>query len=254
MSSQQHHDKPAIILVHGFRGSPIGLQSIGKFLQKAGYQVFTPPIPPFGGAEDIIEYTPKTYADYLARFAHKKHLQKPILIGHSMGSIIAAATLYFYPNVFNHQAVLLSPISARTAKPFRLVAPLSALTPKGVVDYITTRFLFVPHNHSLFRETLQITHRCSNDQAPSKNKVMAAAKFSTKYAVGDFRPRKKILLLAGEKDRLIHKSQTQKLAQELAAEVIFLPNTGHLHNYEQPEETARAIINFLKAWTKVSFV
>lgn len=245
--SNSHHDKPAIILVHGFRGSPIGLQAIGQFLKESGYHVFTPPIPPFGGAEDLAEYTPKAYADYLVRFVRKQHLQKPILIGHSMGSIVVAATLYFYPNVFHNKAVLLSPISVRTAKPFRLIAPLSALTPKGVVDYITTRFLFVPHNHSLFRETLKITHSCSNDQAPSKAKVMAAAKFSTKYAVGDFQPRKQILLLAGEKDRLIRKEQTQKLADELAADVIFLPNTGHLHNYEQPKETAQAIIDFLKA-------
>lgn len=237
--------KPPIILVHGFRGAPIGLQAIANVLEKAGYQVFIPPIPPFGGTESLAEYTPKTYSDYLVRFTRKNHLQSPILIGHSMGSIIVSAALYYYPRVFNDRAILLSPISTRTARPFRAVAPLSALAPVKVVDYITTKYLFVPHNRSLFRQTLAITHRCSNTQPPTKKQVMSAAKFSTSHAVGDFHPHKRLLLLAGEHDRLIPKKQTEKLAQALQAEVTFLAGTGHLHNYEQPQETAQAILNFL---------
>lgn len=243
--SQSPSAKPAIILVHGFRGSPIGLKAIGDYLEQAGYQVFIPPIPPFGGAEELAEYTPKTYADFLVRFVKKNHIKRPVLVGHSMGSIIVAATLYYYPRIFDDRAVLLSPISTRTAKPFRLVAPLSALAPMRIVDYVTTRYLFVPHNRSLFHETLSITHHCSSDQPPTKKQVMSAASFSTKYAVGDFRSKKHILLLAGEQDRLISKKQTQKLAKAMQADVTFLTGTGHLHNYEQPQETAAAILDFL---------
>lgn len=239
-------NQPAIILVHGFRGSPIGLKAIGKELERAGYQVFVPPIPPFGGAESLDEYTPKAYAEYLLRFAHQHKLQAPVLVGHSMGSIIVAAALHYFPQEFADKAILMSPISVRTAAPFRLIAPLSALLPSRMVDYVTTKFLFVPHDRKLFRETLAITHECSNDHHPKKKQVMSAAKFSTKYAVGDFTSPKQLLFLAGESDHLIPKKQTEKLAEIMPATTVFLTNTGHLHNYEQSKETAQAILDFLQ--------
>lgn len=244
--------KPPILLVHGFRGSPIGLQAIGAELEARGYQVFIPPIAPFGGSKQPTKYTPETYTEYLSHFAKDHRLQKPILVGHSMGSIIVMAAISLHPEFFNSQAILLSPISERPAAPFRLISPLSGLLPSKVVDYVTTKFLFVPHDKTLFQETLAITHACSTDHPPRKSAVFNAAKFSTKYAVSSFTPSRtaKILLLAGAKDRLVPKSQTLALAKKLSAsaakvETKFLEGTGHLHNYEQPHATSAAIAEFI---------
>lgn len=238
--------KPALILVHGFRGSPIGLQEIAQILEQAGYQVLIPPIPPFAGAQKLPSYTPDSYARYLADFVKQQDINRPILIGHSMGSLVVAATLKYYPELFHQKAILMSPISKRTAVPFRMIAPLSALTPKAAVDYITTKFLFTPHDKALLKHVLEVTHDCSNDQPPVKSEVIQAAKFSTSYAITDFHIPKSVLLLAGANDRLISQAQTRAAAQQLNAKLDFLPNTGHLHNYEQPRETANAIIDFIK--------
>lgn len=246
MNAVLNTQKPVLILVHGFRGSPIGLKEIGDSLQQSGYQVFIPPIPPFAGAKKLPEYTPESYASYLKTFVNEHRLQKPILIGHSMGSIVVAAALESYPKLFHNKAVLMSPISKRTAVPFRMIAPLSVLAPKATVDYITTKFLFTPHDKELLKHVLEVTHDCSNDQPPAKSEIMQAAKFSTKYAIGDFNLKQNILLLAGANDRLISQDQTKALAQQLNAKLIFLSNTGHLHNYEQPRETATAILEFIK--------
>lgn len=245
MDTALNAQKPALILVHGFRGSPIGLKEIGKYLQQNGYRVFIPSIPPFAGAKKLPEYTPQSYADYLKTFVKEHRLQKPILIGHSMGSIVVAAALESYPKLFHNKAVLMSPISKRTAVPFRMIAPLSALAPKATVDYITTKFLFTPRDKTLLKHVLEVTHDCSNDQPPLKSEIIQAAKFSTKYAIGDFNLKQNILLLAGANDRLISQDQTVALAQKSDAELIFLPSTGHLHNYEQPCETAQAILKFI---------
>ena len=255
--------KPAIILVHGFRGSPIGLEAIAKGLRSYGYEVFIPAVPPFGGAkiraeasrahtqrkfrpQKPIKYTPEDYADYLADYIKRKNLFRPILIGHSMGSIVVAAMLSRYPKLVNTKSVLLSPISNRAAAPFRVLSPLTAILPRRMTDLITTLYLFVPHDHNLLHQVLEITHDCSADQPPRPSEVLSVTAFTTRYSVADFRLPQRLLFLAGEKDRLVSKKQTLKLAKKVQAEMEFLPDCGHLHTYEKPQETVEKIINFLQ--------
>ncbi len=240
--------KPDLILVHGFRGSPIGLEEIANILRhEYGYQVHVPAIPPFGGAPSLDTYTPENYANYLSDYVITQQLERPVLIGHSMGSIVVSAALTHNPKIFNSKSVLMSPISNRTAKPFRFVAPFSAILPSHIVDYITTKYLTTTRDKATLKEILAITHRCGVDHSPRRLEVFKAARFSTRYSITDFSPQQQILLLAGEHDHLIKKHHTTKAAQQLQAELQFLPNTGHIHNYEQPNETAKAIINFLES-------
>ncbi len=238
--------KPDLILVHGFRGSPIGLAEIAKSLRAAGYSVHTPAIPPFAGTPALPDYTPESYADFLADYVKSHHLDHPIFIGHSMGSIIVAAALDRHPQVFNRRAVLLSPIAKRTALPLRIISPLSAILPRRAIDDITTLYLFVPKDKDLRQKVLAATHDCSNDRPPKKSQVFRAAQFSTRYAISDFPLKQNVLLIAGEKDRIMSQKSILTLAENLQADVKFLPNSGHLHNYEQPIETAELILDFLQ--------
>ncbi len=236
--------KLSIILLHGFRGSPLGLKEVARIIREAGYEVFVPPIPPFSGAT-LPEYTPEAYVSYLHGFIDSHEIHQPILIGHSMGSIVAAAVAHTEPDLIHEKLILLSPISARTTRLVAPLVPLSAGLPRLVTDYVTTRFLFVPHDHKLFKEALKITNQCSGDQIPRAREVYASAKFSAQYSVADFPFEKDTLFLAGESDRIVNKSNTETLAKEIGAELEFIPGSGHLHNYEKPQETAEAILRFL---------
>lgn len=281
MPNPANSDKPAIILVHGFRGSPLGLAAIADKLRAAGYSVYAPAIPPFAGAkiendtktEDSARaktstkfkhsakvktsakknksqkttaiYNTTNYADFLANFVKKQNLHRPVLIGHSMGSIIVASTAENYPELINQKLILLSPISHRPAAPFAAMTPLSALVPRPAVDYLTTRYLFVPKDHQLFKRTLAITKNCSLDHPPARKDIFAAAKFSAHHSINEFNLTQDILILAGEHDRLINRQDTIELAAKLGAKLSFIANSGHLHNYEKPNETAALILNFL---------
>lgn len=244
----QAQQKPPIVLVHGFRGSPLGLDTIANDLRTAGYTVFVPAIPPFAGAGTLEIYDPESYVQYLLSYLSEHKIEQPILIGHSMGSVICACIAHSHPELLHEKLVLLSPISSKPPQPIAMISPLSALLPRKVVDYATTKFLFVPHNRELLRETLDLTHRCTADQPPRRSDAMKSARFAAKYAIDDFLPiQKDVLLLAGEKDRLIKKAQTEKLAQKMNAQTSFLPDSGHLHNYEKPHETATEILRFIQA-------
>ncbi len=253
--------KPTLVLIHGLRGAPIGLQAVADQLRAQGYEVVTPAVPPFAGAKlpkEHQSYTPDAYADFLFGFIKTNQLERPILIGHSMGSMVVAATLAKYPELMNQKIIFLSPISAKPGKLFAFLSPLSAVLPRQVIDYITTKFLFVPKDRALFQTALKKTHACSSDHPPRPRDVYAAAKFSVQYSIPDLlnlqnsATRQKFVqnftfsIISGSNDRLVPVKSTKKLARILQTEPIFIPNSGHLHNYEAPDATASAILAALK--------
>lgn len=235
---------PPIVFIHGFRGSPAGLTDIAKLFQK--HKTYSPSIPPFGNAAPLDEYSVESYVKFIRDFIIKNHIKKPVLVGHSMGSIIAAAVASSYPELINDKIVFLAPISQKPNKSIASLQPLSVILPRKAVDKITTDYLFVPKKeHILYKKTLAITHECSKTEAPKRD-ILRAAKFSTKYSIGDFKLTQKILFLSGEKDKLIKKSKTVEIARRYKdSKIIFLENTGHLLNYEAPEKVADIIQDFL---------
>lgn len=238
--------KPALILIHGFRGAPLGLEEVAKPLREAGYSVYIPAIPPYAGAPELDAYSPKSYANFIKNYIEENNLYQPILIGHSMGSVIAAATAECFPEAVSDKLFLLAPISIKPPKFFRFISPLSDYLPLNVVDYVTTRYLYTKQpNHDSFSRIMDLTHRCSHSAPPNRSSALAVTKFSTNYCVADFKPKKAISIIVGDHDTLIKRSATEALAKSLSAKITFIPSSGHLHIYEQPRNTAMAILNDL---------
>ena len=234
---------PTLLFIHGYRGSHEGLSEVISALP-SNYKIHSPDIPPAGG-KSLSDYTTEEYTKYIIDYIKKNHLEKPILIGHSLGSIIASATAAKYPDLVNDKLILLSPISKKPAKPFAMLTPLPAILPVKIVDYITTKYMFVPGDKQLFQKALKITHKCSSSNT-NKHDLWRAGKYSASTSIADFNPTSKdILLVAGEKDRLIPIKATKSLAQKLGAKLVVIPDTGHIMNYEVPKKVAKAISDFL---------
>ena len=244
-TSSHRKIRPPILLIHGFRGAPVGLHAVADQLRAAGYDVHVPAIPPFGGAQLAPPYTAESYASYIAEYIKAHQLKRPVLAGHSMGSIVAAATAEYYPELISHQLILLSPISTRTPKPITFISPLSAFLPSRLVDRISTRFLFVGHDRELYHQALELTHECSACNHPTRRELIAATRFSTQNCIADFQLQQQILIIAGAHDHLIPARQTTLLAHQLGAELHLIPHAGHLHNYEASSATAQFMIDFL---------
>ena len=234
--------RPPLIFIHGFRGNHLGLEAIADYFPD--YQVFIPDLPP-SGKQQLPNYTAHAYANWLATYIKAYHIKKPILIGHSMGSIITAATAAHYPDLLGDKIILLSPISTRTPKLFALISPLSSLLPNKVVGYITTKYLIGKKGKKKQKSILATTYVCGADYSTKKD-VAGAAKFSVTHCVADFKFPQKSLLIVGEQERVVPKKSTVKLAGELKSEVVVLKNTGHLHNFEAPKSTAEAIRTWLE--------
>lgn len=237
--------KKNLIFLHGFRGSSLGLEKVAKHFDKKNYNIYIPEIPP-AGDESLPEYSPRLYARFLARYIKDNEIKDPVLIGHSMGSIIAAAMAERYPELINKKIVFMSPISIHPSKFIKFISPLSALLPNKTISYVTTKHLFIPKDKKLFKETLLLTNHCGANYCRRLD-IFKAAKFSTNYAIPDFTFDRQVLIIAGEKDRLIPKKRTIYLSQDLDADISFIENAGHLINYETPDQVAKKIKHFLKA-------
>ncbi len=238
-----------IILVHGYRGSPAGLAEIGEHLKAAGFNVHIPDIPPFGNSMPMESYTANSYADFLANFIRENRLEAPILIGHSMGSLIVSATAEKYPELLAEKLVLMAPISTKPPRPIAILSPLVTALPRGIVDVTTTAFTMVPNGLKTTKKTMKLT-RTSSKNFTSKNDVKLAGDFSTTHAISDFNFQKNVLFLAGAHDHLISRKNTTTLSAEFSermpVKTVFIPGTGHLLNYEKPAETAKEIIKFIE--------
>ena len=238
--------KTNLILLHGFRGGALGLEKVASFFDKKDFNVYVPNLPP-AGDEWLTEYSPRLYARFLANYIRQNKIKKPIIVGHSMGSIIAAAMAERYPDLIADKVIFLSPISVSPSKFVKTVSPLSALLPNKTVSFATTKYLFVPKkDKQLFKEALMYTEHCGEDYG-KKPDILRAAKFSCGYSIRDFTfDDKKAYFIAGAKDRLVPRRKTEELAQDLHAEAVFIENAGHLLNYEAPEKVATAIKRFIK--------
>lgn len=237
--------KPTLLFIHGFRGNGLGLQELAKKFSKKDYNVFIIEIPPAGG-NSLQEYTARLYARFVANYIKENKLEKPILIGHSMGSIVAAAVAERYPELIAKKIIFLSPISVKPNRIFSALSPFSAVLPNKLVSYSTTKYLYVPkQDKELFKKALAITYECGKDYT-KRSDIYRSAKFSADYSIDDFTFSKDALFLSGEKDHLIPREKTEKVAKRFKGKTIFVKGTGHLLNIENPTATAKEIKKFIK--------
>ncbi|MDO4978768.1 MAG: alpha/beta hydrolase [Candidatus Saccharibacteria bacterium] len=246
--------KAPLILMHGFRGNSLGVKDIATKLKLEDYEVYTPSIPPAididgdGFTDETLPpefFTKDGYADWLADYIRKNHIERPVIIGHSMGSIIAAATAEKYPNLIADKLILMSPISNNPPKVISNLSPLVHILPPKIISTITTEYLLIDRKSVNKKEIINVVNVCAL-QTRNKKDLRSAAKFSSKYSVADFNFKKDTAFIAGEKDRIVSKKATLKLAEKFDAECIFIKNAGHLINYECPDKVADEILKFLK--------
>ena len=101
-SADVHYEKwggtgQAVVLLPGFAGSSVAYDYAGPKLAAKGYAVYAVDLPGFGytrggDARDI-----RRQADLVAGFSKKMGLDRPIVVGHSMGASVAGGVGLWHP-------------------------------------------------------------------------------------------------------------------------------------------------------------
>ena len=247
--------KKTIILLHGLRGDHHGLQEVAELLKKKGFDVVNPDLPGYGTAESLNKKTLESYSEWIGSLV-KEEKQKPFIVAHSMGSIIASYYLANHADETQPKAVFISPIfrSDFKQKSSNVRCALTnfglhLLPPRPRLGLMRSKLASFCISHYLTADKKQSKkidqmHYKYSGNVNSGNGLIEDIKISMKEQTV---PVKKmdILYVMGEKDRLTPAKLAKERAAKNGANYIEVAGVGHLINYENPEAVAEAVADFL---------
>lgn len=253
-----------LLCAHGFRGDHHGLRRLVNALPQ--YLVIVPDLPGFGASTPVAggSHDAEYYAALLASLAGQLELpDDTILLGHSFGSVVAARLAAAAPDRFSALA-LVNPISrpalemnsplasAVAGAYYRVAARLpraagEALLRARVVVDVTTLAMLTSRDPAV-RRWVRDQHRSYFSAFSDPATLLQAYASSVRDSVRDVAAELSVptLLVAGERDPL-GSVEAQRTLRDLIprAELVVIPQVGHLIHYETPASAAGAIEDFL---------
>lgn len=250
-----------IVAVHGFRGEHHGLDPVVAHLR--GIRVISPDLPGFGETAPLAgrAHDLETYTQWLRAFVEAV-APGAVVLGHSFGSIVSAAAVA--GGLATPRLILVNPIGAPA-----LEGPRGILTRLAVFYYLAGAKLPRALGEGLLRNGL-IVRVMSNAMAKTRDPELRrfvheqhdeyfsrfadrdvlheAFVTSVSHDVREFAPHiaQPTLLIAAEKDDITPIEAERHLATLFPdAELVEIPEVGHLIHYETPQAAASSIRTFL---------
>jgi pimeloyl-ACP methyl ester carboxylesterase len=248
-----------VVFLHGLRGDHHGLEPIVSHLD--GVRVVVPDLPGFGAsppfphdAHDIAGYA--AWAGELVDAIGGR----PVLAGHSFGSIVAAAAA---PTADVARLVLVNPIAAATLRGprramtwltvgyHRLGAALperagTALLRHPLVTRIASAAMTTTEDPAL-RRWIHAEHRRYFSGFADRRVLLEAFHASISHDVTEYAADVAVptLLVATERDDIAPVAAQRALVQRFPdARLVVIAGAGHLAHYEAPAAVADAIAQF----------
>jgi pimeloyl-ACP methyl ester carboxylesterase len=250
-----------IIAVHGFRGEHHGLEPVVAHLD--GVRVISPDLPGFGETAPLPgrRHDLAAYRDWLVAFASAV-APGAVILGHSFGSIVVASAVA--AGLQSPRVILVNPIGAPA-----LEGPRGVLTRLAVFYYWAGARLPRPVGEGLLRNGAIVRvmsvsmaktrdadiRRFIHDQHDTyfsrfadRDVLHDAFVASVSHDVREFAPHiaQPTLLVAAVRDDITPIEAERRLATLFPdAELVEIPDVGHLIHYETPAVAAGAIRRFL---------
>ena len=254
-----------LVLVHGFRGDHHGLEPV--VAQLGGLRLISPDLPGFGESTPMTEcdHDIEGYSTWLRSFVAALGLDgRVVLLGHSFGSIVVAATPAETGGARPSAVVLVNPIGQPA-----LAGPRGVLTRLAIFYYWLAAALPERVGFALLRNRL-IVRVMSEAMAKTRDRglrswihgqhdsyfsafsdrrvVLQAFRASVAHDVSEYATRiaEPTLLVAAVDDDITPIAAERRLRGIFPdARLVEIPDVGHLIHYEKPMEAAGAIEAFL---------
>jgi pimeloyl-ACP methyl ester carboxylesterase len=263
--SQSRAGKPVLILIHGLADEADTWRHIIPLLGADGYRVLAPDLPGFGRSPISGNSSIGRQRDAVLELAEAvcETEQEVVLIGSSMGAVVAEAAVLVNPAI---KALVLVDGCIPAKYPGSAQTILSALPFTGKKWYRSFRNDPPKAWQSLTSYYADINSLPEADKEFLRNRVMDRV-MSLSQERGYFSSIRsmifqslrrygrikdwpgKIALIWGQEDRMMPLSVAEsfiKLRGGKATELTLIPGAGHLPHQEKPGETANAILAFLQ--------
>lgn len=254
-----------LILIHGFRGTHHGLLKIAELLPE--YRLIIPDLPGFGISEALTGgHGIDDYVEWLFQFRQIVDPETPssYIVGHSFGSIIVSHYASLHPSTVTKLTVI-NPIGApalegeqrlltqlailyywlgrklpaRTARAWISLKPITkitSITMRKTKDRQIRKFIDEQHytHFSSFANPTQLSEAFKTSVSHDVSQVAEHLTMPT-------------LMIVGEKDVITALDKQHELHAKIdGAELVIIPDVGHLTHYETPGQVASAIRKFIK--------
>jgi pimeloyl-ACP methyl ester carboxylesterase len=251
-------------LIHGLRGTHHGLGLVAQ--QLTDYRIIIPDLPGFGQSKPLKnEHSVENYVEWLKDFIGSLDLaEKPFLLGHSFGSIIASHYAAKYPKTIQ-KLILENPIGAPALEgPHKLMTKLSLLyywlgrnlpEPLGVRLLSGKLFIMIMSNalaktdDKVLRKLIHQEHLKHFSSYYSRDMLDEAFKASIKHDVSEVARDITVptLLIAGDIDDITSLEDQRELVKLFPnAKLEVIDTVGHLTHYETPELVAKFTSEFAR--------
>lgn len=244
---------PAVVFIHGASQdhSCWALQS--RWFAHHGYAALAPDLPGHGRSGGAPLATVEAYADWIAALLDAAGIRQAMLVGHSMGALVALEAGARHANRVARLALIGAsvpmPVSealldaAQNDEP-RAMAMINAWshsqrglvggnTAPGMWMFGINRRLMERQHSGVMYNDLAACHAYAHGADAAA--AVAAGKCPT-------------LIVAGSRDLMTPTRNTKALAQMLPhAKVVTLPGAGHAMMAEQPDALLDALIGFARA-------
>jgi len=243
--------KPSLIFLHGIGGRASGWAAIQQTCAQAGHASLAWDMPGYGNSPSIEPFTFDGLADALAALMDARGLQQAVLVGHSMGGMVALQMWARHPErVAGLVLAASSPAFGHGSGDFQQaflaqrLAPLEAgKSMADVADNLVPTMLAPAYAGP----GLAQAKACMGSILPAAYKAALGAlvQFEQRAVLPTITV--PTLCLAAEHDRTASPAVVQRMAEKIpGAQTQCLNGVGHLMTFEQPDSFANALLPFLQ--------
>lgn len=250
-SIEQGGGATAVFLLHGVGGGKQAWVANMSAIADAGYRVVAWDMPGYGESQAVAPCTTAELAQALYRLVRQKRAGRNLVLGHSMGGMVAQELVALWPQQVD--GLILSGTSAafgRADGPWQQQFLQQRFAPLDAgMDMAALARQLVPTMMAPQADARSLDAACAVmagvPQAAYRAALQAIVSFNRLDDLA--RIRVPTLCLAGEHDRNAAPHVMQRMAARIEkGQYQCLPGVGHLANMEQPTAFNGAVLQFLQ--------
>ena len=252
------HAKTTLVFLHGIGGGKKGFKPTVDYFASLGFRALAWDMPGYGDSPLTAELSFESLADSLTQMLDKANIHKAVLVGHSMGGMVALQAWTHCPEKIEGMVIAASsPAFGQQNGDFQQqfvaqrLAPLNAgKTMAQVADRLVPSMVApdaLPAGAALpdYPAGLALAHACMSAVPPNTYRaaLQALVTFEQRAALPSIAV--PTLCLAGEHDKTAPPEVLRRMAQKIpGAQYECIPGVGHLMGFEQEAPFHQAILNF----------
>jgi len=237
--------KSSLLFLHGVGGGHHAWEDQVPYFGRLGYPSHAWDQPGYGESAIVEPYDLAHVSASLARLIESLGGEPVVLVGHSMGGLIAQETYVRYPQLVKAMALCFtSPAFAGGNSEFTkqfIAARIGPLDQGKSMAEIAARLIPTMGSNSRLAEKIM----AGVPPDTYRKAVQLLTTFDRRKELADIKV--PTLLVAGAEDKTAPPSMMEKMAGKIpGAEYVLMPACGHLGPMDQPEAFNAILLGFLQ--------